>query len=152
MANPNNAYIQIRNDLYTTATDFKDAMSGIYLVYELDTPTIETADPYANPQTVNDWGTEEYVDYGYYTGTRGVSIPVGHDTLYQANLRAKLEMIPDSPSNGNGDYVVRQVDGINSYVPLVIPKELPSPPTDDGVYRLECFVSNGVVLYGWSNI
>lgn len=115
------------------------AISG-YLVYELATPTTETADPFTNPQIVNDFGTEEYVD------TRAVPIPVGHDTFYQANLRAKLEMAPDSPS-GNGDYIVRQTDGQNEYVALT--KELPTLPTTDGTYTLKCTVSSGTPTLSW---
>ncbi len=87
-------------------------------VYELATPTTEEAEPYASPQIVSDWGTEEYVDYAEAQGTRDVAIPVGHNTWYANNLRAKLEMSPDSPSGGDGDYIVRQTNGINEYVPL----------------------------------
>ena len=77
--------------------------------------------------------------------------PVGHVTLYQVNLRAKLEMAPESPS-GNGDYIVRQTNGINSYVPIVIPQELPTPPTTDGTYRLTVTVSGGVATYSWVSV
>lgn len=84
-------------------------LSGKYLVYELATPTTETAEPYQNPQIVDDFGTEEYV-------TTSI-VPVGHVTKYQPNLRAKLEMSPDSP-DGDGDYIVRQANGENSYVSL----------------------------------
>jgi hypothetical protein len=84
---------------------------GTHTVVKLATPTEETADPYTDPMIVNDWGTEEFVD------TRTVAIPVGHDTFYLANLRAKLEMAPNSP-DGDGDYIVRQSGGVNKYVPI----------------------------------
>ena len=122
---------------------------GTTTVYKLTTPTTESADPYTNPQIVDDWGTEEYVDYGYYTGTRDVSIPVGHDTLYAANLRAKLEMSPNSP-DGDGLYAVRQSGGINTYEEIIFPTELPSAPTSDGTYRLVCTVADGVATYSWT--
>lgn len=122
---------------------------GTTTVYKLTTPTTESADPYTNPQIVDDWGTEEYVDYGYYTGTRDVSIPVGHDTLYAANLRAKLEMQPNSP-DGDGLYAVRQSGGINTYEEIIFPTELPSAPTSDGTYRLVCTVADGVATYSWT--
>lgn len=122
---------------------------GTTTVYKLTTPTTESADPYTNPQIVDDWGTEEYVDYGYYTGTRDVSIPVGHDTLYVANLRAKLEMSPNSP-DGDGLYAVRQSGGINTYEEIIFPTELPSAPTSDGTYRLVCTVAEGVATYSWT--
>ena len=133
---------------YATATAFKTAMSGVYLVYELATPTTESATPYTNPQIVNDWGTETYTDYSYDAQTRDVKIPVGHETRYMANLKAKLEMAPDSPS-GDGDYIVRQADGTNSYVPLVIPNELPTMPTTDGNWVLRCTVSSGTATLSW---
>lgn len=132
--------IGIKDSNYTDKDTFKAAMSGVYLIYELATPTTETADAYQNPQIVNDFGTEEYVD------NRAVAIPVGHDTFYQANLRAKLEMSPDSPS-GNGDYIVRQTDGQNEYV--VLTKELPTLPSTDGTYTLKCTVSGGTPTLSW---
>lgn len=132
--------VGVRDTAYTDAATFKTAMSGVYLVYELATPTNEEADPYQNPQIVDDFGTEEYVD------ERTVAIPVGHDTEYMNNLKAKLEMAPDSP-DGDGDYIVRQTNGENSYVPLM--KELPSAPSEDGTYTLKCTVASGVATLGW---
>ena len=109
--------IGVYDEVYADAAAFKTAMSGVYLVYELATPTEETADPYTNPQIVDDFGTEEYVDGLYSAGTRDVAIPVGHQTQYMANLKAKLEMSPSSPE-GAGDYIVRQTNGENEYVTL----------------------------------
>ena len=99
--------------------DFKTwlASNPVTVEYELATPTTETAGPYTNPQIVDDFGTEEYVDYAYSQGLRDVSIPVGHYTQYIANLKAKLEMSPNSP-DGAGDYIVRQTNGENEYVSL----------------------------------
>ena len=84
-------------------------------IYPLDTPTTEQVTPYTNPQYVNDWGTEEYID------NRTIAIPVGHNTKYTVNLKAKLEMAPNSPNQGNGDYLVRQIDGVNEYVKYTAP-------------------------------
>ena len=81
-----------KNDL--SATEFKEAMNGKAVVYELATPTTETADPYTNPQSCAPGGTEEYVDAGVAAGTRDVSIPVGHDTFYDLDLTGKLENLP----------------------------------------------------------
>ena len=76
---------------YYTGNDmasFKTAMSGVYLVYELATPTTETADPFTNPQICSPYGTEEYLD------TRDVAVPVGHDTFYHEDLKGKIEGLP----------------------------------------------------------
>lgn len=93
----------------STVEEFKSAMSGVYMVYPLATPTTETAEPYQTPQIVDDWGTEEYISTSL--------VPVGHDTKYANNLRAKLEMSPDSPEE-DGDYIVRHGNGENEYVAL----------------------------------
>lgn len=106
----NTTSIYITDSSYTDAAAFKTAMSGVYLVYELATPTTETADPFQSPQIVDDFGTEEYVSTSI--------VPVGHNTKYTNNLRAKLEMAPDSPGDGNGDYIVRQTNGVNEYVAI----------------------------------
>ena len=94
------------NTSYTDATTFKTAMNGVYLVYELYTPTSETADAFINPQIVDARGTEEYVDYAESQGTRDVAIPVGHNSKYYADLKSKIENIPDVPST-NGTYTLK---------------------------------------------
>ena len=101
--------INIHDPAYTSASAFKTAMSGVKLIYQLATPTTETAEPYQTPQIDDDWGTEEYVSTSL--------VPVGHYTKYAPNLRAKLEMAPESPA-GNGDYIVCQTNGENEYVAL----------------------------------
>ena len=127
---------------YTDAATFKTAMSGVYLVYELAIPTTESADPYQNPQIVDDFGTEQYID----AGDRDVEIPVGHDTFYRQNLRAKLETAPNSPDS-SGDYLMRRSNGQNSYVPYASP--LPALPAEDGTYTLKCTVSGGTAALSW---
>ena len=127
-----------------TAGDAADGSTmitdGASTVYKLTTPTAEAADPYQETQICDDFGTEEFVD------SRAVPMPVGHDALYQANLRAKLEMAPDSP-DGDGDYIVRQTDGLNEYV--LLEKELPTLPSEDGTYSLKCTVSGGTAVRSW---
>lgn len=84
-------YICIKDTAYTNATAFKNSLSGVYLVYELATPTTETAEPFTNPQILSPYGTEEYVITGI--------VPVGHDTKYPSNLRKKIEGLPWNFSN-----------------------------------------------------
>lgn len=136
----NNEQIYIRDDAYTSHTDFETAMNGVYLVYELDAPTTESADPFTNPQAVDDFGTEEYVD------SRTVPIPVGHDTMYQANLRAKLETVPNLPE-ANGLYLVKYENGDAAYQQYVSP--IPTLPTEDGTYSLKCTVADGTASLSW---
>lgn len=128
----------------STGAQVGTALDGKYAVYELTSAsqTTESADPFQTPQVVDDWGTEEYV---YTDGA--FPIPVGHDTFYAANLKAKLEMAPDSPGDGDGDYVVRQTNGLNEYVKMT--KELPSAPTTDGSYHLGVTVASGTPTLTW---
>lgn len=136
----NNSILRVANSNYETASAFKTAMNGVKLQYKLATPTTETADTFENPQLVDNWGTEEYID------SREVQIPVGHITKYPPDLKAKLESAPDSPAS-DGDYILRHNNGENSYVALT--KELPAVPTTDGTYVLKATVSSGVATLSW---
>lgn len=119
---------------------------GTSTVKKYSFPVYEVAAPYQNPQIADDFGTEEYV----VPEQNGVAVPIGHETVYQVNLRAKLEMAPESP-DGDGDYIVRQTNGENRYVPLTIPAELPPAPSADGTYRLQITVTNGTSALSWVN-
>ena len=118
---------------------------GTNTVYKLTTPTTESADAYTELQICSDWGVEEFVD----AATRDFDMPVCASAIYQPNLRAKLEMAPNSPSNGNGDYIVRQTDGANEYVLFSTVKELPDMPDTDGTYVLKCTVADGTATLSW---
>lgn len=89
-------YIYARDSTYATAWEdnapdvFKSAMSGVYLVYELATPTTEIADPFQTPQICDPSGTEEYV-------TTGI-VPVGHETKYPVDQVKKLDNLPSDLS------------------------------------------------------
>ena len=139
-----NGMLYIVDSSYTSAADFKTAMNGVYLVYELATPTTETADAYTELQVCDDFGTEEFVD----AATRDFDMPCGSLAVYRPNLRAKLEMSPNSP-DGDGDYLVRQTNGVNEYVLFSEVKELPNYPTTDGTYVLKCTVADGTATLSW---
>jgi len=86
--------VRIKDLSYSDASAFTTAMSGVYLVYELATPTAESADPYTNPQIVDDFGTEEYV-------TTSI-VPVGHNTEYftgTTDQPADSDFTYDEPPN-----------------------------------------------------
>ena len=91
-------YVLIRDDSYTDAATFKTAMSGVYLLYELATPTTETAEPYIEVQVVDKDGTEQFV-------TSGI-VPVGTYTEYPEDLVGKLDSIPNPPTAA-GRYVLQ---------------------------------------------
>ena len=77
--------IYIRDDSYTDPAIFKTAMSGVYLVYKLATPTTESADSYRELQNCNGGGTEEFID------NRDVAIPVGTETFYPKSVWAAID-------------------------------------------------------------
>lgn len=103
--NSQTSWFYVKDSAYSDAATFKTAMSGVMLVYELATPTTETADPYASPQSCTPGGTEEYV---YAEGGSGVV--VGHNSKYLKNMRSELERVsvavPDAPSS-DGTYTLK---------------------------------------------
>lgn len=110
------------------------AAHPLEIVYELATPTTETAQPYHSTQWVSDWGTEEFVSTSI--------VPVGSETRYPANLRDKLQHLPDAAS-GNGSYLITQTDGQMVLTPF------PAPPSTAGNYVLKATVTGGVATYTW---
>lgn len=73
-ANSSRIFIYDESLSASTASAVKTAMSGVYLIYELATPTTESADPYTALQMADPNGTEEWV-------TSGI-VPVGQETEY----------------------------------------------------------------------
>ena len=98
---------------YTTVTDFLASIGASYFVYELDTPTIESATPYQETQLIDNWGMEEYIN----DGTSDREMPYGHISYYLQDLKAKVESAPNAP-NIDGLYLYKRENGVNTYVPL----------------------------------
>ena len=134
------AILRICDTTYSDKDVFKTALNGVYMVYELANSTTESADPYTNPQVVDNFGTEEYID------TRTIPIPVGHTTFYRANLRDKLQHLPN-PADSNGTYVIQQTGGNMSLVTL--PAVIPALPSTDGTYKLVVTVNGSTKTLSW---
>ena len=98
ISNGANTNICVKDSAYTDAATFETAMSGVYLVYELATPTTEEADPYTVPQIVDPDGTEEYVSTSI--------VPVGHESRYPLDIAGRLDKILTMPT-ANGTYTLR---------------------------------------------
>ena len=90
-----NGRVWIYNSAYNdyTGTQFTTAMSGVYLIYELATPTTENRTPYEEIMPVDGDGTEEFLDY------RSVPIPVGHESEYWQEVVG----LPETPTT-DGTY------------------------------------------------
>lgn len=122
----------------TTVADFKTYLAShpISVLYPIAEPTTETAEPYTKVQTCDDFGTEEYVSTSI--------VPVGHNTEYPANLRDKIQHLPDLADN-DGYYVIKQASKKMSLEPFRIPKA----PSENGTYVLKATVSGGTPTYTW---
>ena len=121
----NKAYIYIKDTSYSDAATFKTSLSGKMLLYEVESITTESVDPYQELQVCNRYGTEEYIDRlaTAETSPRDVAIPCGHQTFYPVNVFDYIDELtkPDADfiadaniqsgkyfSVGNGLYVSTQ--------------------------------------------
>lgn len=134
------------SQMWLTDSDFTGGsvstyLKGVYLVYELDTPVDEEAEPYQETQIVDDFGTERFID------EREVAIPVGHNTKYPSNLRDKLQHLPSLADN-DGYYMINQRDRVMSLELFRIPKA----PSTNGTYVLKAAVSGGTPTYTWEEV
>ena len=124
-----------------TAEQATDFIRSLTFVYELATPTTETAEQFQHIQIVDDFGTEEFVSTGI--------VPVGHNTRYPANLRDKLQHLP-SLASADGTYMIQQSGKQMSLVHM--PAVFPDTPTEDGTYVLKATVSGGTPTYVWEGV
>lgn len=130
---------------FTDVADFTAAMAGKYMVYELATPTTESAEPYAKTQLCDDYGSEEFVDAGVAAGTRPVAIPVGHETIYPENQVAKLDGLPNDFSTLIAPTEVRLVATRNYTTGqyLVVKNQL---------YKVTANIANGGTITPGTNV
>ena len=101
-----NGYIYVKDSRYTDAATFKTAMSGVMLVYELATPTTESADPYTEVQLAGT--TEQFVTTN--------NIPVGNETFYPTDLTGVVQSLAPLPTSaGTYKLQVTVSGGVPSY-------------------------------------
>ena len=75
----------VRDTGFTSASAFKTAMNGVYLYYELATPTTEEGTPFSENIEINDFGTMGW--YSAYTDSNTntlASVPQGCKIFYPA--------------------------------------------------------------------
>lgn len=100
--------LNVADSAYTTAVDFKAAVSGVYLVFPLVTPTESTAPSFADTQIVDPDGTEEFVT--------DCIVAVGNETFYADDLVGKLDDLPALPTTaGTYRLKVTVTAGVPSY-------------------------------------
>lgn len=110
---PNNCYVifgfsSTESEYNMTVDQFKTAMTGVKILVRMQTSTESTADEYTELQNISNWGTEKWLTSG------DVVIPVGSEIFYPVDLKAKIEVAPDSPDDDDY-YVMRRNSGQNSY-------------------------------------
>lgn len=76
-------------------TQAKQALSGVYMVYELKTPII-TPHEKRLQYAVDDFGTEEFI-----LAQQSLQVPIKHKTTYLENLRDKLRRLPSVSEIGS---------------------------------------------------
>ena len=94
--------LRVRNTSYTSASDFKTAMSGVKAIFKKSTPTTQTLTPYPELQNIASGGTEEFIDYQVSQGNRDVSIPVGGERQYYQGM--EIPNLPTTAGNHNLQY------------------------------------------------
>ena len=122
-----NSWVYIKDSAYSDAAAFKTAMSGIYLYYELATPTTEQGTAFAENIPCDDFGSL------MWTQTKG--IPQGNEIFYPVDYKASI------------DTLYNRVEGDMSKI--VTEDEYPEAPSSDGTYVLKATVSGGTKTYAW---
>lgn len=110
-----NGTLYIRDNSCASASDLVTKLVGHSFIYELATQTNENSIPFTEVQECDNWGTEEWL--APTTDTRPCEVPVGHETDYLPDLKAKVEVAPNTP-NENGVYVMEHNASGNSYTPI----------------------------------
>lgn len=97
----------------TSKTEFNAWLedNNVTVVYEVASPTTETAESYTANAVVDDFGTEEFID------NRTIPMPVGHETWYPANLRDKLQHLPNL-AGADGEYIIQQTGSQMTLKPI----------------------------------
>ena len=72
-----NGYVYAKDSSYTSGAALKTAMSGVYLYYELATPTTEQGTDFNPSYAVETGGTESWLQ------DQSTGVPQGHETEYK---------------------------------------------------------------------
>ena len=96
--NPAGNTFKACNTSYSDAATFKTAMSGVYLYYELATPTTEQGTAFAENIPCDDFGSM------YWTQTKG--IPQGNEIFYPTDLKGALDSIVAALPSAIGTYTL----------------------------------------------
>ena len=89
--------IRVFDGSYTSASEFKTAMNGVMLYYELATPIIvDLPDGINLNYRMDDFGTEEFINTTAASDVPGLCKPTLADIGYQTNLRDKIRRLDEN--------------------------------------------------------
>lgn len=129
------------NTQITSSTNMNTLFaSGTLLMYELATPTTETANPFQSPQICDPSGTEEYLD------TRTVQVPLGHDTIYYQSMRSyvdKQNELMDKIITANREISMKATTAYTSGALIIVNGKL---------YKATTSIANGATLTVGTNV
>ena len=123
--------LYIKDTSYTDAATFKTAMSGVYLYYELATPTTEQGTPFTESVKIDDFGSMSLESAN--------GVPQGNLIFYPVDYKAFVDTLVNY-TDGDATSLAKKSD---------IVQELPDAPSTDGTFVLKATVSSGAVSYEW---
>lgn len=136
--NQNWIYVQVNSSI-TDGGALKTWLQSnpITLVYELATPTEETAQAYTEYQKVSKYGTEEYVSTGI--------VPVGHVTKYPTDIVAKVNGLPSDFSTliapTETGFKASRAYSVNQFIIV-----------DNQLYRVTSAIASGATITVGTNV
>lgn len=131
--------LHIRDTSFADVTALKEYLSQhpITVVYELATPTTESAEPYESIQKVSKYGTEEYVSTGI--------VPVGHVTKYPTDIVSKVDGLPSDFSTliapTESGFKATRAYSVNQFIIV-----------NNQLYRVTSAIANGATITVGTNV
>lgn len=125
------ARVFVRDTAYTDASVLASALSGVYLNYELATPTTEQGTPFSGASADN----FAIDDFGSMYWTQSAGVPQGVEIFYPYDYKAAV------------DTILNEVNG--DVTKLVTSEKVPDAPSSNGTYVLKVTVSGGTPTYSW---
>lgn len=99
-------YLRIRDDGFTSESDFTTAVTGIKLLYELAEPILNRGTNFDSPHVFIPNGNEYFVKTYTSTPDRDFDIPAGHVGKYYGKSMFKEISLPTIPKSG-GTYTLK---------------------------------------------
>lgn len=103
--NTSNSNLIAVDNSYTDADTFKSSLNGVYLIYELETPTTEQVSTFVENTSIDDWGTQEFIS------SESIVIPQVCDFFYVVDYKAFIDSLGEREDiNYDASKVVSQTE------------------------------------------